>query len=157
MRTVVIMCQERFAPAVEFGSKPHTIRKIRKDRPVQVGAKLSLRAWLGKPYRSKQRILREAICTRVRPISIFYNRGTAVRKGGITEVFVQISLGEFVARRPGGKAWPKYTTGPLTWQPATDLARADGCQGISEMLTWFRDTHGLPFSGVLIDWGLQKV
>lgn len=60
----VIMFQSRFASKVKDGSKPHTIRLPRK-RPIKVGEKLSLREWIGKPYRSKQRVLREAICRSV--------------------------------------------------------------------------------------------
>jgi hypothetical protein len=32
------------------------------------------------------------------------------------------------------------------------FAMADGFTGWEQMREWFRDTHGLPFSGVLIRW-----
>lgn len=35
------------------------------------------------------------------------------------------------------------------WEP---LARNDGFDSFSEMLKWFHETHGLPFTGTLIEW-----
>ena len=66
---IVIMFQSRFARKVESGEKPHTIRLPRKN-PIKAGDELSLREWLGKPYRSKQQVLMETVCTSVRPIEI---------------------------------------------------------------------------------------
>ncbi len=63
----VLMCQHRFAPKILDGSKPHTIRATARCK---VGDLLSLRIWTGKPYRSKQRRLREVLCTAVDPIMI---------------------------------------------------------------------------------------
>jgi len=40
-------------------------------------------------------------------------------------------------------------------QPQTSLdefARADGFQDFENMKQWFRDTHGLPFIGRMIEW-----
>lgn len=64
----VIMFQDRFADKVRDGSKPHTIRKTARCKP---GDLLSLRRWTGKPYRSKQEVLREVICTAVCDVLIF--------------------------------------------------------------------------------------
>lgn len=36
------------------------------------------------------------------------------------------------------------------------VARRDGFADFSAMLAWFETTHGLPFSGVLIQWGTSK-
>lgn len=36
---------------------------------------------------------------------------------------------------------------------AQQMAAEDGFQSLAEMLAWFDDVHGLPFSGVLIQWG----
>lgn len=33
-----------------------------------------------------------------------------------------------------------------------ELARVDGFKSASDMIAWFKVTHGLPFSGVLIRW-----
>lgn len=55
----VFMFQPRFAPLVQSGAKLQTVRPRRKFMP-KIGDKLSLRAWTGQPYRSKQRLLRES-------------------------------------------------------------------------------------------------
>lgn len=64
----VLMFQDRFAEKVRDGSKPHTIRKTARCKPGDV---LSLRRWTGKPYRSKQETIREAVCTAVRAVTIW--------------------------------------------------------------------------------------
>ena len=58
----VILFQDRFAALVKAGTKTQTIRKTARCVP---GDALSLRRWMGKPYRSKQEELGTAICTRV--------------------------------------------------------------------------------------------
>ena len=65
----VLLFQSRFAPKVAAGEKCQTIRPARKV-PICPGDLLSLREWTGKPYRSKQRILRSARCTSVTSIAI---------------------------------------------------------------------------------------
>lgn len=60
----VRMFQPRFAPLVETGQKLQTIRPVPQRLP-RPGDRLSLRCWVGAPYRSKQRILRDATITRV--------------------------------------------------------------------------------------------
>jgi len=67
MKTHVIMCQERFVNAIRAGTKRQTIRPPRK-RKISVGDKLSIRRWTGKPYRSKQEIIRETEAVRVEAI-----------------------------------------------------------------------------------------
>ena len=64
----VIMFQDRFAELVRSGIKQQTIRK---SAPCKEGELLSLRRWSGKPYRSKQKTLRSAICLDVLPVSIY--------------------------------------------------------------------------------------
>jgi hypothetical protein len=63
-RRFVRMFKPRFAPLVETGAKLQTIRPVPVRRP-QPGDIISLRAWEGAPYRSKQRVLREAKVTAV--------------------------------------------------------------------------------------------
>jgi hypothetical protein len=63
----VIMFQDRFAELVRGGDKCQTIRWSARCRPGDV---LSLRRWTGKPYRSKQETLREAVCTAVSPVAM---------------------------------------------------------------------------------------
>lgn len=111
----VFMFQNLWAPNVADGTKPHTIRLNARCKP---GDLLSLRRWTGKPYRSKQQLLRTAVCTAVSPISI---TGHGVCVDGL----------------------------PV---PADQIARADGFRDWLHMLGWFADTHGLPFTGELIEW-----
>jgi hypothetical protein len=41
---------------------------------------------------------------------------------------------------------------PLTVPQAVNFARADGFTTYAEMASFFKETHGLPFSGLLIQW-----
>lgn len=66
----VIMFQDRFAELVRGGFKRQTIRKERKKYPIQIGDKLSLRKWKGKPYRSQQIVLGEVTCLTALPIEV---------------------------------------------------------------------------------------
>ena len=63
------MFQPRFHDAVRSGEKTQTIRPPRK-RPIKPGDYLSLRRWIDRPYRSKQKILRMAHCESCEPITI---------------------------------------------------------------------------------------
>ena len=65
----VRMFQPQFAPLVEAGTKRQTVRPTPMRMP-KPGDKISLRMWTGKPYRSKQRVLREAIITEVAMVDI---------------------------------------------------------------------------------------
>ena len=72
MRKIVKLFQPRFATMVRDGSKLNTIRPLPKrprDVP-QVGWEISLREWTGKPYRSKQRVLKESAVVRVASVRI---------------------------------------------------------------------------------------
>ena len=119
----VIMFKPEFVEKVRDGSKPHTIRPFRKGRQIEVGDKLSLRYWSGKPYRSKQVVIREVVCTRSSDVIIakikFVARGSEMRR-----------------------------------LERDALAIADGFSSYDELLAWFEATHGLPFEGRLIEWGV---
>lgn len=65
----VLLFHERFVPRVESGEKRHTIRRA-PVIPVNVGDQLSLRCWSAKPYRSKQRVIREEACSKLETIQI---------------------------------------------------------------------------------------
>ncbi len=121
----VVTFQPRFHEPVRLGTKPHTIRAERK-RPIKPGDKLSLRGWSGSPYRSPQFVLRETECVSVTPIQIF-----------------PFEIHLFTATH-----WQ-----PLGRSVCDDMAKADGFPGgFPEMLDWFENVHGLPFTGVLIRW-----
>jgi hypothetical protein len=65
----VRMFKPQFAPLVEAGTKLQTVRPTPKRVP-QAGDRISLRAWTGKPYRSKQRVLRDATISSVERVKI---------------------------------------------------------------------------------------
>lgn len=74
----VLMYQSGLGPKVVTGQKVTTIRAftVRKDGSRGGGAKckpgdiLSHREWSGLPYRSKQRVLCESVCTNIFPMRI---------------------------------------------------------------------------------------
>lgn len=130
----VLMFKPQFAPLVKAGTKRQTIRPKRKH-PIKPDDELSLREWTGKPYRSKQQILRDGvICKNVKDVQIV-PRSTP--DGMFVSCFV---AGERMESLLGGSgSWDRF-------------AEADGFKNAAEMLDWFRSTHGLPFNGDLIQW-----
>ena len=121
---MVRMFKPQFAPLVEAGTKRQTVRPTPKRMPF-VGQHLSLRTWTGRPYRSKQRVLATARVMDVQPIRI-----------------TDETLGIRITPPVGMHYWPDPDT----------FARADGFKDWPELREWFRTTHGLPFTGILIEW-----
>jgi len=120
----VIMFQPQFHQAIRDGVKTATIRKAAR---CQVGDELSLRAWSGKPYRSKHQILGTATCQKVRKIWL---SPAHLDYGG--------TLGEWI---PEKKMDGLY-----------DFARREGFRSFGELIEWFDRVHGLPFEGEQITW-----
>jgi hypothetical protein len=122
MRTFVRMFKPQFAGLVERGEKLQTVRLTPKRMPMP-GDRISLRAWTGAPYRSKQRVLREATITKVDTFSI--------------DTFPTMRINDI----------------RLKYRSACDeFARADGFEDYPALLEWFRNQHGLPFEGIVIYW-----
>jgi len=117
----VVMFQPRFARKVEAGTKLQTIRLPRKV-PVKPGDWLSLREWTGKPYRSKQRIIREVTCKKTSILHLDWSD-------------VMILDGQ-----------------PLNSNLQQWFAQNDGFKSADEMRQWFAATHTLPFDGVVFFW-----
>ena len=124
MKTFVRLFQPRFAPLVEYGTKRQTVRLTPKRMPLP-GDRISLRTWTGKPYRSKQRVLREATITQVHAVTL-------------SDTGRELLLG--------------YANHSLSPEELNAFAQADGFKNAIEMFNWFEQTHGLPFAGVLIKW-----
>lgn len=116
-QSFVRMFKPQFAPLVESGKKRQTVRPTPSRMP-KVGDYLSCREWTAKPYRSKQRVLLEALITKVSDVTI-------------TETGVILN---------------SYA------EPCDAFAVADGFSDFLEMRDWFKETHGLPFEGILIEW-----
>lgn len=125
----VRMFKPRFAALVESGAKSQTVRPMPKRMP-KVGDRLSLRCWRGLPYRSKQRVLREATIVGVERVSIYASHMWHETCDGL------LPDGLTVTHR-----------GSLD-----DFAKADGFADYAEMLAWFEAEHSLPFQGVAIYW-----
>lgn len=64
MRRFVRMFKPEFAARVAAGEKRQTVRPLPVRMP-KAGDWVSLRTWTGRPYRSQQRVLREAVIRRV--------------------------------------------------------------------------------------------
>lgn len=129
----VRMFKPRFAELVASGKKTQTIRPLPKRIPRR-GDLLSLRTWEGQPYRSKQRVLREAVVQEVRPCFI--------REDGI-----------YTQPGQGSLLWSMgVNVMHLRGEDADRFARADGFSHWPEMFEWFRLEHGLPFDGIAIFW-----
>lgn len=73
MSAFVRMFNPQFARLVESGLKRQTVRSTPKRMP-KCGDVISLREWCGKPYRSKQRVLKEILVDRVQSIRITTGR-----------------------------------------------------------------------------------
>ncbi len=127
-RRHVFMFQPRFASLVFEGKKQTTIRPPRR-RAVAVGDVLDLRAWMGRPYRSKQRKLREVRCESVEAI-IIHQDGIEYAPGTLRAWFVGVHRQDIIHV----------------------MARADGFSSWPVMRDWFEAMHGLPFTGTLYSW-----
>ena len=129
----VRMFKPQFARLVELGMKRQTVRPTPKRMPLR-GDRISLRAWSDKPYRSPQRILREAIISEVVSIRIEKGRIWVAGQSHITK-------------------YPQRSSGDQTLD---SFAMADGFESWDAMEAWFQYQHGLPFEGVLICWTNAK-
>lgn len=122
-RHFVRLFKPRFAPLVEAGTKLQTIRPTPKRVPAP-GDRISLRAWTGKPYRSKQRILRETVITHVHMVTITRLNLTSAEYGPWAYSDLRRAV----------------------------FAKADGFKDWWDMVDWFETEHGLPFAGIVIHW-----
>jgi hypothetical protein len=116
--------QARFAPLVETGMKPHTVRARRADgRDPLPGDTLHLYTGL----RTKAaRLLRREPCQYA------------------ADITVQASAGDVHHILLGGR--------PLEQHAIDVLAANDGFPNATEFVRFFEQTYGLPFTGLLIGW-----
>jgi hypothetical protein len=129
MSICVLNFHSEFAPLVESGQKPHTIRARRVDgRDPLPGDMLHL---YSRKCRGRARLLRREPC--------IYS----------VEVTIQQSAGNVHHVLLGGR---------LIDQDAVEaLARVDGFSDGSAFVRFFDKTYGLPFTGVLIGWSPAPV
>jgi hypothetical protein len=118
-----------FADAVKNGTKRQTIRPMpaREQDCPQVGDILDARMWEGHPYRSKMRKLRTGRIVRLAKVQILPELPIVLHRLQVEGLEpVPADLDAF-ARADGFKDWP-------------------------DMRAWFHREHGLPFTGILIQW-----
>lgn len=123
--------QKQFAPLVESGQKPCTIRQTDK------GAKVGDTAYLYTGQRTKQcRKLGEGTIVAVSPIKIW----VIYLWGPVVEVRYSDKIESM-----------RYVGYHLQ-----NFAKNDGFQSADEMVSWFDNQYGLPFNGFLHEWVLNK-
>jgi len=135
MRTHRKAVQERFVEPVRLGIKRTTIRPVprRSSDIPQEGDILELYRWTGKPYRSKQEVIgRFRVVTDGCGVTVKSDRVVFHNIFGDGEDLVAIDNAECshlttVAKREGFHEWP-------------------------DMAAWYRNTHGLPYTGIIIGW-----
>lgn len=130
---VALSFKPEFVIAIDAGQKSRTIRRVRKAGNPEPGKPLQL--YTGMRTADCEKI-RDATCTRVRPVLIDYM--------GIT----------LSGRRLWAGDAPAYQGGPDPEHYDGDFARADGFDSFSDMAEFFKKQYGLPFEGQLIEWSL---
>lgn len=127
MRTILFSPQ--FAPLVLAGLKNCTIRRHRDDRPVAVGERMSLRAWSGLPYRSKQIRLRDVVITSTTNVVMVWD--SDYESGPVVHL----------DRRQAD------------WDTVKRIAREDGFTDVTQFIDWFLpDREQSCFYGLIIRW-----
>lgn len=128
------MFEPRFAELVAFGSKTQTIRPEGKNPP-RAGEWRSLRVWTGTPRRSPQREIAQVRLTRVRSVRIHHDHYAIIG--------------------------PPYHDARWYWVNAPHrlktFARAEGFASWLDLTEWFWERHGLPFSGLLLEWKWPEI
>lgn len=121
----VYLFMDRFAGKVRNGSKRQTIRT--GEPRCKTGDVLSLRRWTGKPYRSKQEVLRDGMCTGTVPVEVAFW---------------------------GVNGWIVYVDGKhVDGVKLQALARADGFENAADMKKWIENVHGpMNFHGHMVKW-----
>lgn len=113
----------QFAPLVESGAKRQTIRAPRKNGHARVGDKVHLYTGM----RTKE-------CRKIGEAHCWGSEAIWVTSAGVHRIGCVYSI-----------------SSDMDW--LDDFARRDGFHTFAEMAAWFKETHGLPFRGVLIEWG----
>jgi hypothetical protein len=139
-RRFIRLFKPRFADMVRRGVKTQTVRPVPKRMPA-AGDLIECRYWSGKPYRSKQEWCAEGRIVRVCQAIVCEH---------------EILIGEGIEGAPmgGGVVVERWASGEFP--DKEEFARADGFDSWEEMREWFRVEHGLPFTGILIQWELLQ-
>lgn len=119
---MMLSFKAQFVPAVQDGTKPHTIRAGRRW---QVGMGIQFYENARQPTMRKFRA--DAVATVVQRIVI-----------------------EMPVRLPGVAVYVDGR--PLSLIECETLAHGDGFESARDLVQWFQKTHSLPFEGQLICW-----
>src|SRR3989339_905900 len=122
--------KKEFAEAVENGEKRQTVRALRKDGRSHCKAGDTIKLYTGMRTTSC-RLLGTAIVTNACAVKIM---DTGMELGGrlLPSVIYARDQHELTDN---------------------EFAQADGFDSFSDMTEWFTKNHGLPFEGVVIQWG----
>ena len=118
----------QFADDVAFGIKRQTVRAHRKDGRAHAKIGDTIKLYTG---------MRTKACRLLATSTVY--RVASVRIEAV-EMFIN------------GHRLPMTIHDRDCEQTDNEFAVADGFKGFTEMADWFRDTHGLPFEGVVIYW-----
>ncbi len=126
----VLFIKPRFEQPILDETKLTTFRgrsraAKRPKGPPKIGEILSFRVWVGRPYGkgSTVREVARAICTGTPEVHLSHDHGR-----------ITIIIGGIRSHDPDA------------------TARRDGFVDAREMVAWFRENSGLPFSGYAIEW-----
>lgn len=131
-RTYCYLFEERFVAKVLDGSKTQTIRK-RPKNPPKPGDIAQLEQWEGVAYRSKRRVLKREVITKVMNVTI-HREGVDLPDMSFARAEIHPAL-----------------------QAAFDalldeFAINDGFEDWADLVDYFESKGWLPFSGILVTW-----
>jgi hypothetical protein len=124
-----LMFAPRFHAPVRSGAKSQTIREERERDPVAPGEELSLRRWVGKPYRSRHEELVPGgvVCRAVRPVKV------------VTDPAAR-----------SVRVWLDYS--PLLREDLRQFIAADGFESAEDMFNYYLSAGVKLREGVVIAW-----
>ncbi|WP_151087364.1 hypothetical protein [Hymenobacter baengnokdamensis] len=126
---MILSFKQVFVPAVVAGTKPHTIRAGRRWR---VG--MSIQFYQDSRQKTMVKFRPDAVATVVQEVAIQRTRLANGKWAPRDELAV------FVDNRQ------------LTPLECQELARRDGFDDFAQLLEFFANSHGFPFTGQLIGW-----
>jgi hypothetical protein len=123
----VLTFQPQFHPLIRSGQKTSTIRDKARCKP---GDELSLRRWIGKPYKppGQELLIPNQVCTAVTQVRMHIHPGN--------EAFVMSVVQEYDGSWPGG-SWVTIADSHQVTERACHIARREGFASFHVMKDWF--------------------
>lgn len=137
----VLTFQPQFHALIRSGQKTSTIRDKARCKP---GDELSLRRWIGMPYRTKQELLiPNQVCTAVTPVRM------EISKRGNFKFYI-------IPEEEGEPIEILLVCGNDVNGTARDIARREGFESWQAMREWFISAKKIslenPYRGAQIEW-----